>query len=763
MRGLALFVVVCVTAAQSPYGAIDTAIEESIKAKEIPGAVVLVGGPNGVLYRKAYGSRALEPSVEPMTLDTVFDAASLTKGVATASCVMKLFEQGRIRLNDPVTRYLPEFQGGKSEITVRHLLTHYSGLRPDVDLKPEWSGYETGIQLAMIDKPVAAPGETFIYSDINFVLLGEILRRLSGKTLSAYAREVVFEPLGMKDTMFQPPAELKGRIAPTERPYRGVVHDPTARFMGGIAGHAGMFTTAEDLSRFAEMMLGEGERAGKRVFTAAAVRKFTTPQSPPDQASLRGLGWDIESRFSANRGELFPVGSYGHTGFTGTSLWMDPVSKSYVILLTNSVHPNVKPPITSLRSRVATIVAAQAGRSGPGVVLTGYNETMAGARRRVERNGRVLNGLDVLKEEGFARLRGKRVGLITNHTGLSLDGKRNVDLMVGAGIRVEALFSPEHGIAGVEDHEKIGHGQDAATGVRIYSLYEGQNRRPRPEMLAGLDVIVFDIQDIGARFYTYMCTMLYAMEEAGKAGTEFVVLDRPNPITGVHVEGPLLEKGLESFIGCLALPLRHGMTLGEIATMANAEPKLRAKLEVVRMQGWQRGDWFDATGQVWVNPSPNMRSLNAAALYPGVAMLEGSKNYSVGRGTDSPFEQVGADWIHGRQLAHYLNERRVPGVRFYATRFQPAASVLAGKTVEGVRIVITQRDGLSAVRLGMEIAAALVKLYPERLKLDDSRRLVGNTTVIEALRRGDDPRLVAERSADELAPFLQLRKQHLLY
>lgn len=752
-----------------PGGAdLDRVIEQAIQDDEIPGAVVRIGKPGAVLYEKAYGQRALVPAREAMTVDTIFDAASLTKVVATTAAVMKLFEQGRIRLNDPVTRYLGEFQNGKSEITVRQLLTHFSGLRPDVDLKPEWSGYETGVGKALVDVPVAAPGERFIYSDINFVLLGEMVRRLAGKPLNEYVDEEIFRPLGMQDTRFLPPEEWRGRIAPTEQlngkaPLRGVVHDPTARFMGGVAGHAGLFTTAADLGRFAEMILNKGEWNGRRLFQAATVVKFTEPQTPPYQTMLRGLGWDIDTRFSANRGELFPLGSFGHTGFTGTSLWIDPVSRTYVVLLTNAIHPKPRPTISSLRSRVATVAAAQAGYTMPGVALTSYNETTVGARRAVARNGRVLNGLDVLVKEQFARLRGKKVGLITNHTGLTADGKRNVDVMVAAGVQLVALFSPEHGFAGKEDHENVADSRDEQTGVRIYSLYRGENRTPPREVLRQLDVLVFDIQDIGARFYTYSCTLVNALREAAAVGVPVMVLDRPNPLTGVVVEGPLLDAGKESFVGCHTVPVRHGMTLGELAGMVNAERQLGAKLEVVRMEGWQRGDWFDSTGQVWVDPSPNMRSLTAAMLYPGLALLEYCRNYSVGRGTAAPFEQVGADWIRGAELAQYLNGRAIPGVRVYPTRFRPESSNLANQNVEGIRILVTERDSFRPVHFGLELAAALLKLYPGKIDVKINMRLIGNQATMAALERGVDPRVMVDNQAEELAGFLKRRQAHLLY
>ena len=397
---LALLGAVCLHAQQPFAGgpAVDQQMERAVQDGLIPGAVVVIGHNGQIVYQKAYGSRALIPQREPMTLDTMFDAASLTKVIATTPSIMRLFEQGQIRLNDPVTKYLPEFQGGRSEITIRNLMTHFSGLRPDLDLKPAWSGYETGIQRALIDKPAGPPGVRFVYSDINFILLGEIVHRLTGKMLSEYASENFYQPLGMRETMFLPPASLRPRIAPTEinpttgQPLRGEVHDDTARYMGGVAGHAGVFTTAADLARFAQMMLDKGEGNGVRLFSAATVEKFTAPQSPPDQPILRGLGWDIDSTYSSNRGELFPIGSYGHTGFTGTSIWIDPYSHSYLIILTNVVHPHRGHSLTSLRSRVATLVAASLGITAPAVRLTSYNDAIVGPglHREVEPRAKSL-------------------------------------------------------------------------------------------------------------------------------------------------------------------------------------------------------------------------------------------------------------------------------------------------------------------------------------------------------------------------------------
>ena len=715
---------------------LDKVIESAIAKGELPGAVCLVGHKDRILHLKAYGQRALEPQREAMTLDTIFDAASLTKVVATTSSILRLIEDGKVRLADRVTVYLPEFQGGKSEITIRHLLTHYSGLRPDLDLEPAWSGYELGIQKALVDKPVGEPGLRFVYSDINFILLGEIVRRVSGKPLNEFAREQVFAPLGMNESGFLPDASLRGRIAPTEKLLRGVVHDETTRFMGGVAGHAGLFTTAEDLAKFARMVLQKG--AG--LYSPLTIAMATRAQSPAGQSALRGLGWDIDSPFAGNRGDIYPVGSFGHTGFTGTSLWIDPVSESYVILLANAVHPVRRPPITALRSKVATVAAA-------------YVSNLSGVR----------TGLDVLNENRFASLQGKKVGLITNHTGLARDGRRNIDLMVGAGVPLKALFSPEHGILGKLDDEKVTDTRDSASGLPVYSLYYDEKRKPNQASLNGIDTLVFDIQDMGTRFYTYGCTMKNAMEVAAQLDLEFVVLDRPNPITGTRVEGPIMDMAEMSFVGCLPIPLRHGFTMGELARFANDQLPKKARLTVVPMENWKRESWFDQTGLRWVNPSPNMKSLAAALLYPGVGMIEYSKNYSVGRGTDTPFEQVGAPWMDGQKLSNELNALAIPGVKVYPTSFTPKASIHEGKLVSGVRFVLTNREVFDSSLLGLSLIEVLGRLYPKQIQLVVNRKLIGSIETIRRLDNGEAAKEIRDSWVKTLDQFHEKRKQYLIY
>jgi uncharacterized protein YbbC (DUF1343 family)/CubicO group peptidase (beta-lactamase class C family) len=761
--------------------AVDAAIQQAISDGQIPGAVLIVGHDGSVIYRKAYGARALEPRREVMTLDTVFDVASLTKVIVTTTAVMQLFERGKVRLNDPVAKYLPEFaQNGKEDITVRQLLTHYSGLAPDLDLKTAWEGKETAYRMAFAETPVDPPGAKFSYSDINFIVLGALVERVSGEMLDEYATQHIFVPLKMTRTRFVPP--LAGRagwiqkIAPTqydenEHMLRGVVHDPTVRRMGGVAGQAGLFSTGDDLAKFAQALLNGGDG----ILSALSVEKMTRPEQPPSAPVLRGFGWDIDSPFSSNRGDLLPVGGYGHTGFTGTSMWIDPATRTYIILLTNAVHPRGKGNAIALRSRVATAVAAalpltaSEKESLRWESITGYNEAQSAVRRMSTRNGSVKNGIDVLEEHGFDVLQvagsKKKIGLVTNQTGVDLEGRRTIDVLAGApGVTLDAIFSPEHGVTGTLDTTDLHNSKDAVTGVPVYSVYGATDaaRRPAADVMKSLDAVVIDIQDAGVRFYTYETTLGYFLEAAAAAGVEVIVLDRPDPITGSFVQGPVADAGHESFTNYWTLPVRHGMTLGELAKMFNAERKINAKLTVVPMQGWQRGDWFDSTGLGWVNPSPNLRSITEAALYPGVALIEGT-NVTVGRGTDTPFELVGAPWVKSRELAAYLNGRGIAGVRFVPVTFTPAASVYSGVKCEGVNIVLTERNGLDAPELGIELAAALKKLYPGDFKMERMAELLVNQAAFDGLVAGNDPRRIAQDWQEELENFEVVRKKYLTY
>ena len=373
----------------------------------------------------------------------------------------------------------------------------------------------------------------------------------------------------------------------------------------------------------------------------------------------------------------------------------------------------------------------------------------------------VLVGIDVLEAEQFARLRGKRVGLITNQTGQTSDGRRTIDLLREAPeVTLAAVFSPEHGPEGqLSGH--VGHSQDAPTGVKVWSLY-GRTRRPTPEMLEGLDVLVFDIQDAGVRYYTYATTMVYAMEEAAKAGVAFVVLDRPNPLNGARVDGPLLDADRLNFEGYYPLPLRHGMTIGELARLYNAENRIGVALEVVPMKHWRREQWFDQTGLRWVTPSPALVGLSGNTLYPAVELLRAG-DVSVGRGTEEPFEMLGAPWIDAEELARYLEERKIPGVTFNPAHFTPTSDVHADRRCLGVRLALTDREALDAGRLGVELLSALWKLYPSHFRLERTIRLLGSSRTMARIRAGDDPAKIVEGWREELEAFRKLRATYLLY
>jgi uncharacterized protein YbbC (DUF1343 family)/CubicO group peptidase (beta-lactamase class C family) len=814
---------------------IDALVEADIKDKKLPGAVVLVGHKGKIVFRKAYGNRSLVPNVERMTVDTIFDLASLTKVVATTTSIMILVEQGKLRLSDTIGKFIPDIDDEQvKRVTIQQLLTHNSGFAPDFDLKEKWTGRDGMLAALKKEKLRTPPGTKFVYSDINFISLAEILWRISGKPLNVFALENEFSKLEMNSTGFGStvqdprtnlpttvlhlpvPNYLDGHpIAPTEnikgqnsylgstfegdsksgeQILRGQVHDPTAFRMGGVAGHAGLFSTADDLARFCQMLLNGGILDGKRILSANTVARMTAPIVVSETGETRGLGWDINTAFSSNRGELFPLGSFGHTGFTGTSIWIDRVSQTFVIFLSNRVHPDGKGDVTPLRAKVATVVASavedtpiEAFRLAEDVYysqvaaqIPKFKEGVEVARRTPgaqaslpakpqssavsagsRRSDAVLNGVDILERDKFKQLDGMKIGLVTNQTGRDLSGTPTIDILKNApNVKLVALFSPEHGIRGQAD-EKVGDSTDEKTGLPIYSLY-GETRRPKPEQLKDLDAIVYDIQDIGTRFYTYTATLKNVMEEAAKLGKPIFVLDRPDPINGVNIEGALADEDKLSFIAAHTTPVRYGMTIGELGTMMNAERKIGSDLRVIKMEGWSRSMWLDETGQTWINPSPNMRSLTEATLYPGIGLLE-TTNTSVGRGTDTPFEVVGAPWLDGQKLAKFLNERNLRGIRFVPIRFKPTTSTFKDQDCGGVNMIVTDRSSFNSVGTGIEIATALRKLYPNDWEVDKYGRLLVNGEILEMIKRGDSPETVENAIKTRIDDFMKRRASFLLY
>ncbi|HEY3064333.1 MAG TPA: exo-beta-N-acetylmuramidase NamZ domain-containing protein [Methylomirabilota bacterium] len=817
---VALLLVGSAAEAQSrpDFGDAEASARDAVASGDIPGVVVLVGKGDQILYHRAFGNRTLLPEPVPMAPDTIFDIASLTKPFGTTLAVMALVERGAIDLDAPLGQYLKEFKGRPFQgVTIRRMLTHsagFPGYPPNATVERGFPRAAASLAAMKLDYP---PGGSFQYSDTGFILLGEVVRRVSGQPLDRYLDRILFHPLELRDTSFHPTE--RSRVAATEifngRLLRGEVHDPRARLLGGVAGHAGMFSTASDLARICQMLLDNGALGRKRVFNPATVRLMWT-RSPEGWGS-RALGWDAMSSYTQGMALFFPAGSVGHTGFTGTSVWIDPSSRSYLIVLTNRVHPNGggSARIRELRQRMTAAVGAtlfspssvppaatdataaddapangnespdgknDADKSTDAKNADGSVSTSTGAptggptapdaaapevtppatpppARVVLRP--IRSGLDVLVDRNFTMLAGHRVGLVTNQTGIDARGRRGIDLIANAaGVRLEAIFSPEHGLTGTSN-TNVPHGRDPVTGRPVWSLY-GSARRPTAEMLHNVDMIVFDVQDVGARYYTYLTTLVYVMEEAARHRIPVVVLDRPNPITGRVVEGPLMDPDLISFTAPHPIPVRTGMTIGEFARMAATERRIPVKLTVVPLAGWDRSRWFDDTGLPWVNPSPNIRSVAQALLYAGVGLLEAT-NLSVGRGTDMPFEVVGAPWIDSNVLADVLNRRHLAGVRFEPVWFTPTEDVYARVSCGGVRLVTTDRDAIRPVTVAFAVAGALRELYRDQFRPESIQNLLVNRSTMWAFLRSEPLDRVLAWADMERVSFLNRRASYLIY
>lgn len=767
--------------------AIGAAVRAQMDAGAMPGAVVLIGNEDGVQFKQAYGWQALLPEREAMRTDTVFDLASLTKAVATTTAVMQLVERGQLKLDAPVAHYWPAFAAhGKQDITIAQLLAHTSGLRPDLDSTPPWSGYQTGLNKVIAEKPQTPPGTRVIYSDINFIVLGELVQRVSHLSLPDYAERHIFKPLGMADTHFLPPTDMRPRIAPTElrgdgSMMRGTVHDPFAIRMGGWAGHAGLFGTADDLARFAHAMLhvSSGDAQANRRVTqparaypllrAETLNLMMQRQSPADQTEWRGLGWSLDAPWSPQRETLPPLGLIGHTGYTGTGLWIDLLHKQYLIILSNRVHPRGLGDARPLRRQIQALLSS----SYPAVSTTALADrwpalqTQIGTEpntRATQAQSHVMLGIDVLRSQNYSPLAGQRLGLITNLSAIDNKGWRTLDrLNTAPGLQLRKVFTPEHGLN--RDQEgQIASGTDAVSGLPLISLY-GKQLRPTPDMLKDLDTLVFDMQDAGARFYTYISTMGEAMQAAAQAGLNFVVLDRPNPVGADRVAGPVLDADLRSFTAFAELPVQHGMTLGEIARWLRDDIRTRTgldvKLQVISMQDYKRSMRFEQTGQDWVPPSPNLRTPTTALLYPGVAWIEGA-NVSVGRGTDKPFEWIGAPWIDADKLAEAMTADKLPGIAITPAHFTPLSGPYQNQLCHGVQWRLTQRDQFDAQLLGLSLTRQL-KQQNAAFQIDKTLGMIGSRDTLARIKAGQAPEAIAQSWQDRLRDFMTRRATYLLY
>ncbi|NOY90541.1 MAG: DUF1343 domain-containing protein [Deltaproteobacteria bacterium] len=704
--------------------ALDAHMRRAIDSHLIPGGVLLLGRADGVIFQRAYGSRDAGPPAEPMTLDTIFDLASLTKPIVTATAVMQLVERGDLALDAPIADYLPTFAAERKTATLRQALLHTSGL-PAVDPLSAYLG-DRDADLARILRlaPAADAGARYVYSDLGYIVLGALIERVSRQRLGAYADAQIFAPLGMRESAMGGVPGEDARVAPTEErddaPIRNAVDDPRAYRLGGYAGNAGLFSSAADLARFARMLLNHGELDGTRVLSAASVAEMTRAIDLPGH-HRRGLGWDMQPPHSSGLSDA----AYGHGGYTGTWIFIDPARDLFIVLLTNVVHGGRAGTLGELRRDVARIALDALPRV---------------ADIRSQPATPVLAGVDVLRRRGMRLFddagasppRAPRVGLLTHGAARTRDGLKTVDLLIDRPeIDVVRVFTPEHGLDA--QHEGRVRG-GSYRGVPLTSLF-GRRRAPRVADLRGLDALVVDLVDVGTRFYTYPSTLLAALRVAAEADVAVVVLDRPNPLGGVLVQGPVSRPSEPSFVNSFPLPIRHGLTLGELARLFVSELSLSVRLEVVAPAGWSRSARFADTGLAWSPPSPNLPTPESALLYPATALIEGA-NVSVGRGTDSPFALVGAPYLDADALAVRLSAAQLPGVRFEPAHFTPRARPYRNRACHGVRLVLSDADAFRAARTGFALLLALRAEAPRRFDLDATAGLVADDALLEMLRGG---------------------------
>jgi len=721
-------------------GDLDALLRSAVATGQTEAAAALVARRGRVFYRGAAGGA---------TTGTIWDLASVTKVVATTTSIMQLLEQRKkgLTLETRASRHLPWTDTpDKREITVGQLLLHTSGLHSVVQRGALTDGRDVILSRIKRSRLRAEPGVRFRYSDIGYILLGELVAALSGESLDRHTRRNVFEPLGMCDTGYDPTLLRDPRLVShwPEGGKQGQVYDPLAARMGAVAGHAGLYSTVDDLARFGQMALGGGRLQGRRVLKPATVRQMLASHLLPGGKHRRALGWLLNLRPAGSTRKLSRR-AFGHGGYTGSSLWIDPEHDLVLVLLTNRTRITPLPSPVPLRAR--------------------FHDLVLSALLRPPRRP-VRAGLDRLVQLRFVPLAGRNVGLITNRTAVDQRGRWIVDLMADAPreskVKLMALFVPEHGLAGkVDRHVRDSALRRAGRRIPVYSLF-GSRRRPDDATLKGIDTLVFDMAAVGVRYYTYLSTMAWAMEEAARRKLDFIVLDRPNPLGGAAVQGPLAIDRTPSSTNYHPLPVRYGMTLGELARMFNSERRIGARLTVLQLQGWRRRQRFDGQGVPWVNPSPNIRSWRQALLYAGVGLLEGT-NVAVGRGTASPFMILGAPWIDGPALARAVNAAKLAGVHAVSLQFKPGAAPYRGRLCHGVRLLLTDPDALDAPSLGIALAVALRRLHPDRWQTRHLHRLVRHPPTVKAILGGHGLDQIQPLWRTGLGRFARARRRYLLY
>ncbi|NUM53765.1 MAG: DUF1343 domain-containing protein [Candidatus Hydrogenedentes bacterium] len=718
---------------------VRAALESAVREAKAPGAVAYVGDIEHTHAHVATGARQLVPDLLPAETDTVYDLASLTKVVATTTAIMLLTENGTVDLGAPVSKYLPIPAFGL--ITVKHCITHTAGLNPGRPFYKECNTID-----AMLERYAAIPlkwppGTRWLYSDVGFMILGRIVERASGEKLDAFCQKRIFDPLELRDTRFNPPAKWATRCAATEQcPWRGrmmigQVHDENAYAVGGVAGHAGLFGTASDLAAYIRALLTD--RILKRETVDRMLNLNVTPAWP-----WQGVGWQLDAWPTKNFGFLPARDSAGHAGWTGTSAWLDRKAGRFAILLSNTCHP----------SRA-----------------TRDNETLRRSfhtpigKMYYPNSTNVHTGLDRLVREDFRDLRGKRVALLTHHAAIDQFGRHILDVFARApDVTIVRLFSPEHGIGGQAEAGASVGAQQAP--IPVVSLY-GKRTAPTRDELHGIDTLVIDLQDVGARYYTYAATMKACLKACADAGVPVLVLDRPNPAGGVTLEGPIAANP-NSLVCWGAVPARHGMTMGEIAEWfrANDLKDSKLNLSVNLLDSWQPERLFDECSLAWVPPSPNIPTPQTALLYTGTCLFEGT-NVSEGRGTDAPFATIGAPWIDAARVIAALPAEATAGLRIEPIVYTPRS--IPGKAsspkfkdeeCEGVRIGVADAAAARPFAATVAMFCAMKRVHANKFAWEKSFDvLAGSSALRERIDRGDDPMRIIADYAAPLAAFDAVR------
>jgi len=710
-------------------------LEKAIRESGAPGAAVAVGDANEILYHDARGFRRLFPTEQPVEIDTLYDMASLTKVVATTTAVMLLRDEGVWDLDQPVSEIIPleRFK----HITIRHLLTHTSGLPSYYTWYHEISGPNAYLQRIAETDEISEPGQQRTYSDLGFILLGRAVEYATRDNLAAFCRKRIFEPLGMLNTTFNPPEAWQERAAATEQCawrgeiIQGQVHDENAYAIGGISGHAGLFSTAEDVARFCQGLY-KGELVSRSTLEEMAC---------PGQVATypwQGLGWKVDPWRNGAEGYLATRSAIGHTGWTGTALWLDTQTGFYTILLSNTAHPS-RTNRDSRRLRQ--------------VFFNGVSDI------RFPDRANVHTGLDRISWNNYSSVLNKRVALLTHYAAVDFLGRNAMTaLMEHPEVQLKLLFSPEHGLFGqAEAGEKV---NTQAADIPVISLY-GQRRKPSLDELKDIDLFLVDMQDVGARYYTYMATMKDCLEACAEAETPVMVLDRPNPLGGEVIEGNLPEQ-TGSLVCAARIPVRHGMTMGELAQFFKATEPWgdRLQLSVSSMDGWQPTFYYHDCQLPWAPPSPNMPTPEAALIYIGTCLFEGV-NMNEGRGTDHPFQWIGAPWLDAVAVLSEMNPVFQTGCTLEVISYTPAS--LPGRSTNpryldevcgGISIIPRNRKVVRAWALTLDLLQAVRKVHPDKLQFSRMfDTLTGGPAVRTQLEAGKSAQEIINNDAAELARF----------